>query len=191
MNFNKFIDEVKRTESVINSANIDMYAFQNILDVYIAAGTVLDYIKKGIFYNNYEKYDANYAELTERMNDSLLCFIESNHPDNENRKNNAEIKNYRLIHALLGSVTEAVEIAEHLRRYLQDGTVDRVGIGEEYSDLDYYKALAYDELKLDEEQMRINVINKLRVKFPEGFDEDLAANRNLDGERKELERNVT
>lgn len=97
---------------------------------------------------------------------------------------------FRLVHGLLGVVTESAEIAEHLTSYLGDGTVDPAGIGEEFSDVDWYKAVTFNRLNLSEEQCRTNVINKLKVRFPDKYSDEHAANRNLDSERQQLEMNI-
>lgn len=185
MNFEEFTQQALRTESLVESANINMKALVDILDLYIAAGTVLDYFKKGIFYNNYTKYDENYVELVERMNDALARFI-----DNKEERHNLAGLDFRLVHGLLGVVTESAEIAEHLTNYLEDGTVDPAGIGEEFSDVDWYKAVTFNRLNLSEEQCRTNVINKLKVRFPDKYSDEHAANRNLDSERQQLEMNI-
>lgn len=47
---------------------------------------------------------------------------------------------------------------------------------------------AFCELGMDAEQHMQNNIDKLRVRYPEKFTEEAAINRNLDKERKELEK---
>ena len=75
-------------------------------------------------------------------------------------------------------------------KYITTGEVDKVGIGEEFSDIDWYKAITFDELQLEENTCRTNVINKLKVRFPDKYDDAAAANRNLEEERKKLEENL-
>ena len=187
LRFEDFKTLALRTESKIDSASINMDAFTTLIELFVKVGTLLDYMKKGIYYKNYSKYDENYAQLVNELNEKFAQFLTAN-SDKEREDFNG--LNYRIIHALLGAMTESSEIAEHLHKYLVDGTVDAAGIGEEFSDSDWYKAIGFDELKLSEVVCRQNVIDKLMVRFPDAYSDELAANRDLESERKELEKNI-
>lgn len=187
LTFEKFQTLALRTESKIDTANINLPAFISLTKLFIKIGTLLDYTKKGIYYKNYAKYDDNYAQLVNDINDEFATFLSLNETGTRDTHDGL---NFRLVHALLGAMTESAEIAEHLNKYLVDGTVDSAGIGEEFSDSDWYKAIGFDELKLSEVVCRQNVIDKLMVRFPDAYSDELAANRNLESERKELEKNI-
>lgn len=187
LTFEKFQTLALRTESKIDTANINLPAFISLTKLFIKIGTLLDYTKKGIYYKNYAKYDDNYAQLVNDINDEFATFLSLN--ETGNRDTHTDL-NFRLVHALLGAMTESSEIAEHLHKYLIDGTVDAAGIGEEFSDHDWYKAIGFDELDLSEHICRRNVINKLMVRFPNAYSDELAANRDLESERKELEKDI-
>ena len=187
LSFDEFKRLAIRTESVIDSTSINMDAFVSLINMYIKVGTLLDYMKKGIYYNNYTKYDENYAYLVDSLNGEFARFLDFNQTGS---RETVDTVDFRLVHALLGTMTEASEIAEHLKNYLVDGTVDAAGIGEEFSDIDWYKAIGFDHLKLSELVCRLNVINKLKVRFPDKYSDEAAANRDLKAEREELERNI-
>lgn len=187
LTFERFTEQALRTESKVNEVQINIEDFKNLLKLQITVGTLLDYMKKGIFYNNYTKYDANYDQL---MNDLYNIVTNAMPLSPGERIVQDNPPNYRVVHGLLGAVTESAEIAEHLLKYVQDGTLDKAGIGEEFSDHDWYKAITFDELVLDENVCRQNVINKLRIRFPDAYNDEAAASRDLTAERKELEKNL-
>lgn len=187
MDFKVFTEQALRTESKVTSAPLNVESFKALLKMFITVGTLLDYTKKGIFYNNYAKLDENYRELMTKLNDSTAEYINS---DLAAARAPVSDINFRVLHGLLGAMTESSEIAEHLLNYLETGVVDRAGIAEEFSDSDWYKAITFDELALDEVVSRQNVVDKLRVRFPTAYSDADAAERNLEKERSELEKNV-
>lgn len=191
LNFEDFKKLALRTESKVDSAQIDSTEFMTLLEIFISVGTLLDYTKKGIFYNNYSKHDDNFESLLKDLERSISMLRLNVHekPTGHKRETHSAL-NFRLIHGLLGAMTESAEIGEHLLKYLRTGEIDKAGIGEEFSDSDWYKAITYDELELEEPVTRQNVIDKLRVRFPDKYNDDDAANRRLDQERKELEKNI-
>jgi hypothetical protein len=189
LSFPEFTQLALRTESKVLNPKINVQAFGTLLHMFVTVGTLLDYIKKGIFYNNYSKYDDYVDELTVQLKKQTALFEEYNNSGEFTRIENP-LFNFRVIHGLLGASTEASEIAEHLLNYLYDGTIDKAGIGEEFSDSDWYKAIIFDELNLDESVCRQNVINKLKIRFPDKYSDEAAANRNLNEERIKLEENM-
>lgn len=186
--FESFTQLALRTESKVSDANINIASLSDLLELFILTGTLLDYAKKGIFYNNYSKYDENYKILTTQLAETLQSFQQRSSSLPKGQVNHL---NFRILHGLLGTATEASEIAELLLDYIKTGEIDEVGISEEFSDIDWYKAVTFDELSLDENTCRQNVINKLKVRFPDKYSDSAAADRNLDAERKMLEQNLT
>lgn len=95
--------------------------------------------------------------------------------------------NLRLAHAFIGAFTESGELIEELLSAVADGRpIDAVNISEEYGDLDWYKALAFDELELSEPASRSAVIAKLKVRYGDKFSKHAALNRDLNTERETL-----
>lgn len=202
MNIESFVKDAIRTESVIpNDKAFDQQLFMAVAKNFIASAELLDTIKKSLFYN--KKYPKE--KIEELCNSSLNCSQEvadalsialSSDEDNlsllyasggEAPLNNA---NMRVIHGILGYCTESSEMLESLVNYYtaEDKAVyDLVNLKEELGDVDWYKAILLDELKISESDIRQKVINKLRERYGEKFTEEAAVNRNLEVERKILE----
>lgn len=190
--FKQFTKQALRTESVVESTTFNTEELISALKTLMAVGELLDYMKKGIFYKNWSKYTDNYERIISDINDNfsdLMCEGGGVKTVVEDHRIGGQY-NIRLIHGLLGAITEAAEIAEHLVLHMEEGTIDPVGISEEFEDMGgWYKAVVYDELGLSEEDARARVIEKLRVRFPDAYSDEAAANRDLDKERKALEGN--
>src|SRR5688572_17208871 len=94
-----------------------------------------------------------------------------------------------LLHGAAGVATEAGELMDIFKRYRFYGKpVDWVHVKEEVGDVLWYLALVCESAGIPlEEAARAN-IEKLRVRYPEKFDADQALKRDLDAERKTLER---
>lgn len=94
----------------------------------------------------------------------------------------------RLLHALIGMVTEVGEFADQLKRHIFYGTpIDVVNLREEVGDARWYQAVAADALGGDLEAIDILNILKLARRFPEKFTEMKALLRDLPAERAVLE----
>jgi len=94
----------------------------------------------------------------------------------------------RLIHAVLGMVTESAELADMLKRHLFYGKpIDVVNGMEELGDNQWYVGLAIDVFKTTMNDILTMNINKLQLRYPEKFCETKAVERNLDAERELLE----
>lgn len=95
----------------------------------------------------------------------------------------------RLIHAQLGMVTEVGEFTDALKKFIMYGKeIDRVNLLEELGDLEWYIAMALIALGSNHEHIWDRNIAKLKARYPEKFTEHAALNRNLNDERKELEK---
>ena len=185
LKFEEFKKAALRTESPTTVANLDVPNVKTLLRLFITVGTLLDYTKKGVFYNKYQKYDENFIELVNGLNDLVLQLAVKE----TDRKEVSDI-NLRVFHGLLGSMTESAELGMILLKYLETGEIDKANVAEEYGDGDWYKAVTFDELGLSETVSRQNVIDKLLVRFPIEYTDDAAANRDLDAERVKLEQNI-
>lgn len=92
------------------------------------------------------------------------------------------------LHAALGMVTEAAEIADIVKKSAFYGKkLDKTHLKEEAGDLLYYIAvLLWNEGWTFEEVMKMNN-EKLAARFPDKFQSSLAINKNVEAERKVLE----
>ena len=94
-----------------------------------------------------------------------------------------------LYHAIAGITTEAGELQDALKRYLIYGKpLDEVNLSEEAGDSMWYFSLLLRRLQKRFDDVFEQNIAKLRVRYPEKFSEEAALNRNLDSERKALEK---
>jgi NTP pyrophosphatase (non-canonical NTP hydrolase) len=95
----------------------------------------------------------------------------------------------RLNHAAMGMVTEAAEFLDVLKKHIYYGkTIDKVNLAEEIGDLCWYMAIACDELHVDLEDIMETNIAKLKARYPNKFTSEDAINRDLETERKILEK---
>lgn len=94
----------------------------------------------------------------------------------------------RLLHALLGMVTEIGEIADVLKRRVVYGTaLDEVNLVEEHGDESWYMAIFLDALGSSWDESWTRNIAKLKARFPKKFEAAQALNRDLAAERRALE----
>jgi len=94
----------------------------------------------------------------------------------------------RLLHASLGMVTEAGELADMLKKHIfANKPLDLVNAKEELGDNLWYVALAIDVIQTTmREVMQMN-IEKLQVRFPDRFSEQHSLGRDVAAEREYLE----
>jgi len=89
----------------------------------------------------------------------------------------------------LGMQTEAAEISDVFKKKLAyNKDIDWVNVKEEIGDLMWYIMNLCTFNNFDLEEILQTNIDKLRVRFPEKFTEENALNRNLEQERKTLEK---
>lgn len=113
----------------------------------------------------------NYQEKSKRTLSNLNTNLEDN------------------LHMSLGLTTEAAEIADVFKKKLAyNKDIDWVNIKEELGDLMFYVVNMCNINNWNIEDILENNINKLKVRYPDKFTENNALNRNLEEERKELEK---
>lgn len=94
----------------------------------------------------------------------------------------------RIEHAVMGAVTEAGECMDAVKKAKIYGReLDTVNLIEEAGDIMWYLAILADELGVSFEDIWERNINKLRVRFPEKYTDELTAHRDLSAERAVLE----
>jgi NTP pyrophosphatase (non-canonical NTP hydrolase) len=106
----------------------------------------------------------------------------------------SDVRVARLLHAILGFVTETGELADVLKKHLIYGKpIDWTNVVEELGDHQWYTALASDvcgEVVPGATWDGILVMNiqKLKHRYGEKFTTEKALNRDLEGERQVLEK---
>jgi NTP pyrophosphatase (non-canonical NTP hydrolase) len=88
------------------------------------------------------------------------------------------------IHMLMGLQTELGELTDNFKRtYAYNADFDYVNLKEELGDMHWYWTGLCDIFELDQEDVLDANINKLRVRYPNKFNETNAVVRNLDKEK--------
>jgi NTP pyrophosphatase (non-canonical NTP hydrolase) len=97
--------------------------------------------------------------------------------------------NIRVTHHVIGLVTEAGELLDHVKRGIFYGKeADELRVLEELGDLQYYAYCLLDAINESTGQsytmadIRQMNINKLAARYPEKFDQDAAINRDVEAE---------
>jgi NTP pyrophosphatase (non-canonical NTP hydrolase) len=94
----------------------------------------------------------------------------------------------KLIHAVLGLVSEVGEIADALKKHLIYGKpLDMVNLVEEFGDVEWYQALGLHAIGSDHESAWARNIAKLEKRYGGEFSPEKALNRDLPAERAALE----
>lgn len=180
----QFVKDAIKTESKIDCVEVNEELLKRTITILINAGNILDQIKKQVFYN--KPYDV--ADLTAR---AAVINIESLHLSNIDKYNNVNDKtkfeiNPRIFHSIVGISTEATELLEALD--VDGNNMDNINIAEEFGDIDWYKAIGVDELDIEWVTILDTVISKLKARYPNAFTSEDAINRDLDKERKVLDK---
>jgi NTP pyrophosphatase (non-canonical NTP hydrolase) len=93
----------------------------------------------------------------------------------------------KILHAVMGMVTEAGELMDAVKRHLIYGKpFDFVNLKEENGDSFWYQALLARASGFTFEESMSTNVDKLLKRFPEKFSEERALNRDIEAERKTL-----
>lgn len=212
MDSKTYIDNALRTESRIDEVKFDTAMLYTLLKTQIYLGAALDAVKKNIFYGKPIDNEVLAGMMHTTMMGAKFCrsmfnnnnVIENGSEDDAKaaRESMQDMRqvfasalpdaaasnlNPRLLHAVLGFTTESIEMVEAIYKQLHGDELDRVNMAEEIGDLEWYKAIALDELGADEAVIRERNIAKLRQRFPDRFSAEKAINRDVAAERVILE----
>jgi len=184
-----YIADAIKTESLIENVNINPEFLGSVLQIYVAAGTMLDQIKKNAFYD--KEFDTD--KLTEEFI-NIVGSLDTLKPSIDGIKHaNTKMMpdpgkqelsiNPRIFHAIIGTATESVELVEALVKSFDVSHVDDVNLLEEFGDIMWYFAILCDEMGGDWQQTLDTNIAKLKARYPDKFTNDKAINRDLTSER--------
>ncbi len=207
MDFENFVSHAIKTESVIDAKErpVNLKMFRNIIKLTVKSAQLADMLKKGFFYNKSYDIDAVRLVLEEinALSSTLWGQFYQVYGDEQGKSEGNPFKgqdvipfNTRVLHGILGYFTESGEMLEFLDRALDDPEMmpDYVNLREEIGDIDWYKAILFDamsflnpNLEFHEGKIREIIINKLKARYGDKFDEQAAENRNLTAERQILE----
>lgn len=142
MNLREFQKNALKTESIPEVIKINKLLLLNILDAYICCGNIIEQIKQNTLYNNpynIEQYRHDYTKLLTKLNELSSVAL------NDTTELNINI---RIFHAIIGIATESVELVEPLISNINKIPYDNVNISEEFADIGWYMAIAYDEMDI-------------------------------------------
>lgn len=146
----------------------------------VRVGNDLDAIKKHMFYGK-ELQVPDQDEL--RWNNPLHDL-----PSQLKGLEGGGLVAVEIIHGIVGSITETVELAEALLHAIESGEpIDIVNLSEECGDVLWYLACILRHSGKDFPDLMEQNIAKLRKRYPNGFLAYDALHRDLGGERQVLE----
>ena len=180
----QFVEDCLRTESKIDKVKVDRELLAGAGLAFIAAGTMLDQIKKHAFYGKDYNQAEMIAEFTTIVGSLDILKEAIQNITDESREEELEV-NPRMFHSIVGIATEATELMEALD--FDNPEMDNVNIGEELGDIGWYQAIALDEMEMTLETSYGAVVAKLKKRYGEKFSSDAAINRDTDAERVVLE----
>lgn len=186
MNLQQYVQDAIRTESRIEKVTTNTTTLHHALEAFIAVGTILDMIKKNVFYKKpieSKKYSDQFNKAFSAIAELGMMGAEDTSPSHVSTLS----IDPRVFHAIIGAMTESAELGEALHKALTGEQVDLVNVLEEFGDINWYQAIAVDALKGDFETTLNRNIAKLKARFPDKFTNENAINRDLDTERKILE----
>lgn len=188
MDLKQYVADATRTESRIDVVKTNPNALLNLLEAQVAIGSMIDQLKKNIFYGkpiDEGKFDLH-RDNAGRALDYFRTIPQFKHSTHSGLSKDINI-DPRLFHAIIGAITEAAELGEALKHALETNTPDVVNVLEEFGDINWYEAIAVDCLDGDLEQILTRNIAKLKARFPDKFTSENAIVRDLEKERNILE----
>lgn len=179
----QYVQDAIRTESRIEVVSTEYDNLLGVMQIFVAAGNMLDAIKKNVFYGKEIKktdWDDNISIINDEVTVLDLFSTSENH---------TSLKiDPRLFHALIGIATESSELIEAVIKALEYNTdIDHVNVREELGDLNWYQAIAIDSTDTDWNSILDTNIAKLKKRYPDKFSSHAAINRDTDAERELLE----
>lgn len=181
MDLKQFQKDAIKTESHIDAVQVDLDYLAAVLQIFVASGNLLDQLKKNIFYDKPIDNDARASWVK-----NIIEAMDTKELFKEDPTANKDIMdvNSRLFHAIVGVATESTELIENLS---SGNKLDIINMLEEMTDINWYQAIAVDEVQADWDQMLDTVIAKLKARYPDKFTSEDAINRNLSNERQILD----
>jgi len=147
---------------------------RTIIEDFIEVGNRLDVLKKNKFYGRIKGHPKHVDSGVEvRQSDSAFKKESESEP---------------LLHAIIGMATESVEMLEAIYASKWKGEeFDVVNFFEEMGDLEFYRSIPFNNLNWTEKEVRDTNYFKLEKRYPVGYTDKDATERDLDSERIILE----
>ena len=136
MDLNQYVKDATTTESLVDVIKVDHNLLASTLQIIIAAGTILDQIKKNAFYDkpfNTEALKAEFTNIVQSLDTLKDPIVNGINPQDT-------AFTPRVFHSVVGIATESVELLEGI--FKED--FDTVNFLEELGDLNWYEAIGID-----------------------------------------------
>lgn len=153
-----------RNSGQFNPHLVDIMDVSDLLGELCEREPMLDAIKKALVYGRTDKY----AEFFQLPVDNPLD--EGLHEHSQ------------LIHAVLGHITESLELAKALKRLIDEGKLDTVNILEELGDANWYRVFGLHALGQTEADNREQNDRKLELRYGPTFSSERERIRDLQAE---------
>jgi NTP pyrophosphatase (non-canonical NTP hydrolase) len=185
MDFEQFKKKVMRTATSVREGAACSNESRHVLDA-IYAGKLIDLHKRTIFYGCEKSIGklASMSKLGEVYRDAHKTFFNAQTPIKRMSPGVEEV----LKHIIFGLVTESAECLEALMIAESEKDFDHVNFQEELGDLLWYITYYCHEYDVTLEDLMKKNVAKLDKRYKEKFTTDEAVNRDLETERKELEK---
>ena len=141
--FNEYISLATRTESA-NTHPTDVNVLLLTLGIHTLTTEILDGFKKQIFYGKEEKLQTKTVPALAGISQMVMTMVELLHGIRQedgtylateetglHLADELSDRNIRLIHGILGIITESGELGEILIKHIDDGKVDVTNLQEE------------------------------------------------------------
>jgi hypothetical protein len=169
---------------------------------FVKAASNLDFLKKWIVYGKEPESDLDEVrqQATEYFDTSFEVLVKETSDEKiaaevlkrQERLRNLSQHQVELLHHAIGMATESLEILQPIVDSIVTGEeLDAINVGEELGDSNWYQAGLCRLLNLDPEKYNAAVIEKLKIRYPEKFNEESANVRDLDSERAKLEQGIS
>jgi len=147
---------------------------RTVIEDFIKVGNQLDVLKKNKFYGRVKGHP-KHVESGVEVRPSDSNFIK-------------ESEDEQLLHAIIGMATETVEMLEAIYASKWKGEeFDTVNFFEEMGDLEFYRSIPFNNLNWTEKGVRDTNYFKLEKRYPVGYTDKDATERDLTSERTILE----
>jgi hypothetical protein len=183
MDLKQYVSDACRTESKVEFVKADPQFLAGVLQIFIAAGTMLDQIKKNVYYEkpiNLEETKAEFLNIVTSLDMIQPVIVDGP------QRGPIDV-DPRIFHSLIGLATESTELVEALSVAFSGEELDNINLLEEFGDINWYQAIGIDALGGDFGSILKTNIDKLKKRYPERFTNEDALERDLDVERKTLE----
>lgn len=163
MNNHDYRTNTAKTESVPVEINIKQKQLKFLLEGISILTEALDVMKKEMFYSREPKNPLFFFDAIEQLNYIMEQDVEST------TKTITDTKTIKLLHSLIGAITESGEMPVLINQLIDDGPFDVINYKEEMGDMLWYIDRGADAIDVTVEDLMDINIRKLAKRYPEGF----------------------